>query len=476
MSAVGAVLRAETRIAWRDGRLPALLALTLALGSFSAWASATSLARLEAERAAAQAADYATWLSQRDGNPHSFAHFGLMAFKPASALQAFDPGVTAQLGASIWLEAHWQDPANHRAAEDALDAARWISLDPAWALQTLGPLVVIALGYATFARERESGAWRMTLASGASPAQILAAKAGAVALLSCLALAPLAVGGGVAVLASSAPRPPDFAMRTALLAVLQLVYLAGFVGLTVAVSSWARTARSAFAWLAAVWAVAVIAGPRIAVAAADRAWPAPSAALHWAEIDAALRNGLDGHDPADERARAFERRVLAQYGVARKEDLPVSFAGLSLAESETHGNDVFDAHYARLWGAYARQRETARAFSLASPAIAVREASQWLAGADERHHRHFADSAESHRRTVVKILNDDLIRNGAGRDFDYRAPRALWATIPPFSYGPPALTQVPASAVVATGFGACALWLVASVGLAVAGVRRWSRA
>jgi ABC-2 type transport system permease protein len=479
MSTVLALARADVTSAWRDGRIPALFALCALLGGFSAWASGLAVARTDRERAAAQHDDYATWLSQRAGNPHSFAHFGLMAFKPSSALHAFDPGVSAYLGTSIWLEAHWQDPAGDRPAESSLDATRIAELSPAFLLATIGPLVVVALGFSSFARERENGAWRMLLAAGLSARGALAARVCSLAAASAFALLPLAAASvfAVAMAARGSVLPEDFVVRALGLGALQVANLGAFGAATLAVSAGAPSARSAFATLVALWLVAGFGGPRVAAAAADRASPAPSAAAYWAEVGAALRSGLDGHDPASERARAFERRVLAEYGVSRKEDLPVSFAGLSLAESEAYGNRVFDAHFARLYAVFERQRKLARAFSWLSPAIAVREASQLLSGADERHHRHFAAAAEAHRRSVVALLNEDMIRHAAGKDFDYLAEPELWARIPAFAYALPSLRDVapPRSALTAS-FLVCAGWILGFGALALRNVQRWSSA
>jgi ABC-2 type transport system permease protein len=130
---------------------------------------------------------------------------------------------------------------------------------------------------------------------------------------------------------------------------------------------------------------------------------------------------------------------MAQYGVTRLEDLPVSFGGLQLEEDERLGNLVFDAKFGALFGVYERQRQALRWASLASPLPALQNISMALSGTDMPHQIAFQQQAESRRRAVVTQLNTDLIQNGAGKDFDYLAGPNLWAEVEDFAFAPPSL-------------------------------------
>jgi ABC-2 type transport system permease protein len=155
-----------------------------------------------------------------------------------------------------------------------------------------------------------------------------------------------------------------------------------------------------------------------------------------------MTNGIDGHDPADARSRALEKQTLAQYGVTKVEDLPVSFAGISLQAGEEYANQVFDKHYGALWEAYARQDRTHLASAVLAPLLAVRSLSMGLAGTDFAQHRHFVAAAEDHRRGLQRFLNGEMTRKAKGLDFGYRADPAFWATAPAFDYEPPGLSSV----------------------------------
>jgi ABC-2 type transport system permease protein len=398
-----------------------------------------------------------------------------MAMKPATPLAAFDPGLSEELGSTIWMEAHWQNPANNRSAEDALEAQRFADLTPAWALQIIAPLIVIGLGFPLLARERESGLWRAIAASGASPATLVAGKALSLCALSFAALSPLIIAAIAAPLSASAPTAPDHAARAAGVAGLYALYLAAIGAATLAVSAFAGATRNALAALAGLWILTAVVAPRVVAGAADLAAPAPNSQTFWAEVRDDLEKGTDGHSSEDARVEALRARVLREYNVASVEALPVSFAGIALQEAEEHGNRVFDLRFSALYDAYERQRNLALPYLWLSPTLAVQGASMALTGADERDHRHFAEAAEAHRRRIILQLNDDMIRNGAGKDFDYIADPALWSAIPNFRYAPPALDDN-GRARTTYAFLALAAWTALALSLAFIGVRRWSKA
>ena len=208
---VWTIARKELRESLRDGRFRVLAVGVLALlvaGLAAGWLD-TREARQTIE--SARAADHATWLGQGARNPHSAAHFGHYAFKPRPVLSALDRGVDAYLGTAVWLEAHWQDPFALRPAEDRTALQRFGELSAAFTLQVLAPLLVIFLGFAGFAGERERGTLRQlaslglearTLAvSGINGTQMMRYRSEAMAPASCqrvlgvLALLALALHG-----------------------------------------------------------------------------------------------------------------------------------------------------------------------------------------------------------------------------------------------------------------------------------------
>jgi len=465
MSAARAILAKDARELARDGRALLTVGLLLLLSIAALWLSAERMHASETARVEAQLRERQTWLNQGPANPHSAAHFSMYAFKPQTALGLFEPGLSPYLGEAIWLEAHYQDPARFRAAEDATEARRFADLSPAWIVAVVLPLVVIALGFGALAREREQGLWRQLAAAGVSSRSILRGKAGWL-VGAALALAGLATLPTFLV-SSGLPTPPDAAQRWLLIAIAVLLYAGAVAGVTLAVSAAARTSRAALLGLLAFWMVSVVLAPRLAGTLADAVAPVPKATEFWSSVRKELRDG------SDERAKAVETATLKRYGVQRVEDLPVSLAGLELQASEEHGNAIFDRHFGALRQAHTRQQNVMRLMGLISPTVAFRNAAAAFAGTDGAHHWHFAQAAEAHRRSVVKVLNDDMAANAKGQDFDYKADPALWARVAAFDYRLPPWT---------VGRGALfdllilALWVAGAAAAALLAIRRWRAA
>lgn len=238
---------------------------------------------------------------------------------------------------------------------------------------------------------------------------------------------------------------PELTARTLLWLGAHLVYVAVWVSVVCVLSLVVSDRKTAFAVALAAWAFAVLVAPRLAATIADAVHPAPSPTVFFGEIRKGLAGGIDGHASVGERRQAFEREVLARYGVTRKEDLPVSFAGLALQEGEEHGNRVFDQRFDLLGDTYAAQQHASRWWSVVSPMLALQHLSMAAASTNVAHQLDFARQAETTRREVIRVLNDDMTRHGQGKDFDYAAAPALWKTVPEFAYQLPRLTSMWAS-------------------------------
>lgn len=427
--------RSELRQMLRDGRarvalitLLALFATTLAVGS-------AQQSRYDGNVREAVKADRSIWDRQGARNPHSVAHFGQYAFKPAGAISLFDPGLTPWLGTALWMEAHYQNTAAYRTVDDQVAPTIISNLSAAFVLQYLAPLLLIFLGYALIARERERHTLKLVLANGAS----LRAWAGG-KFLSLLAIAAALWLPSLALIATS--DSPDQRARSFALVLAYAGYLLMICALILAVSAKARTARSALLALLCGWVVMALVVPRVAAIVAERAAPSADAGQFWRDVRTALRQGVSGHDPADEREQALLEKTLAEYGVTRQEDLPVSFAGIALQAGEEHGNEVFDHFYGQLQAGEARQRTVLRVASLVSPWIALRGLSAGIAGTDGEHHAHYVHAAEIYRRDLQRYLNGNMTRNAKGTDFDYKADVETWRQTPIFSYRAPALREV----------------------------------
>lgn len=429
---VRAVATQTLRLWWREGRLPVVVVLLVVLGALSATLSLQRTAQSERDRIAAEAVERATFANQGARNPHSVAHFSRFAFRPLAPTAALDPGIGPYAGVAIWLEAHWQDPANLRAAEDRVELGRLAELSLAWLWQVLAPLLVIALAFDALAGERERGTLPLLLANGTSSRTLLLGKACALALV--LGVPLLLAAFGQLVMAWPQAPGGDVLLRIGAWTLAHALYLAAWIMLALAVSLWVTRARTALVALLAAWTLATLIAPRLAIDMAGQWASVPDGGEFSAAIARDLREGMDGHNPADARREAFKQKVLKDYGVTRIEDLPVSFAGLALQESERYGHQVFDRHFGALLESYRAQEHWRRLGTLAGPLPALQQVSMSAAGTDISHHADFMAQAEAQRRVIVRTLDEDLINNGAGQDFGYLANPALWGTIPEFEY------------------------------------------
>ena len=461
------IARKEFTDVIRDGRFRWCAALVGALLLVSLGHGWVQARQAQEELAAAQATARDHWESQGEKNPHSAAHYGIYAFKPRLALSFVDEGVDPYTGTSVWLEAHRQNDFLMRPAQDATAAQRVGALTAAQVLQNLVPLLVILLTFGALAGEREQGTLRQLLATGIGRRELAVGKALGVAGALALLLVPAAVVGAAALVVGSTGPAASPLARGAVLAGVYLAYFGAFVGLGLAVSAWARSARTALVVLLGVWVVNGLVAPRAAVDLSKWIHPTPSAVEFAHTLEQEMAAGVDDIQRPDRAA--FGERLLAEYGVERAEDLPVNEVGLYLQESEEFGNRIFDRNYGALWDTFERQGVVHEALAVAAPLLAVRTLSMGLAGTDVEQHRHFATAAEAYRRDMMRQMNLDLAENSRTGEL-YTAGPELWADVPPLQYDAPTLGWVLGNR--ALSLLVLALWLAGAGLLAARRVQR----
>jgi len=420
----------------RDGRFRVaggvvLLLLLTALGL--GW---RRHAHVTAAHETAIAQEREIWESQGEKSPHSAAHYGVYAFKPTGRLAFFDPGTEAYTGVTVWLEAHKQNQFLYRPARDGNTLQRFGELTAAAVLQILLPLLIILLAFSAFAGERESGTLRQVLSLGVRRRDLAVGKALGVAGALGLLLVPAVLLGAVALTTASADADSGGLGRTLLLAAVYLLYLGAFVGVTLAVSARARSARLALVALLGFWVFVCLAAPRAATDLAKALYPTPSAQEFAAALAEEKELGLDGVD-YDDFLEARKQELLAEHGVDDVEALPFNYSGWRLQVSEEYGNQFFDRHYARLWDQFEAQDRFRQQLGFAAPLPAVRSVSMSLAASDFAHFRRFAEQAEQYRRNLVAFLNNDMRDHAGEANFSYRQDDELWTEAPAFAYDPP---------------------------------------
>lgn len=427
----------------RDGRFRWIAGVLLLMLLAAVIAGYQQSQEIKRDREAAANLDKQTWEAQGNKNPHSAAHFGHYAFKPATALSYVDRGLNQYLGVAIWLEAHYQNLSSHRPIEDKTALQRFGELTVAWTLQYLVPLLIILLAFAAFAGERERGTLRQLVSLGVPSRKLALGKAlGVVAALALVLIPATLIAAVLLAGLKTGESFSEAALRFITLSASYLLYFAAILGLSLAISAKVKSSRVALLALIGFWIISSLLAPRLASDISERLYPSPVVSEFWEAISKDIREGLDGHNPSDERRKQLEAKVLAQYNAKELRDLPVNFAGIALQESEEYANQVFDKHYSGLWALYEKQAGVQQLASIVSPLLAVRNVSMGLAGTDLYQHRHFAEQAEAHRRKIVKLLNEDMTLNAGNQDYDYLADPALWSKVPQFEYTPPSFGWV----------------------------------
>jgi len=448
----------------RDGRFRAASAIVFTLLAGALLLGWQHFREVSAQHASAQRATREQWLGQGKKNPHSAAHYGVYAFKPKVPLTMLDRGTDPFTGVAVWLEAHKQNEFKYRPAQDATAVQRFGELTGATVLQLLVPLLIVLLSFTAFSGERELGTLRQLLSLGVRQLDLARGKALGVAVALGLLLVPAALIGVVAITAGSGQTDMVAAIpRMAWMTLGYLLYFGTFLGVSLAVSAWASSSRSALIILLGFWMFNALIAPRAASDIAKALRPAPSAFQFARGIEKALQG--DGHDSASSRAKRLEQELMKKYNVDKVEALPINFTGARLQDGEDHGNEVFDQAYSRLWTVFDAQDGVRRLVSVTAPSIAVRSASMAFAGADFPQHAHFARAAEAYRRTIQRVMNDDLMRNASNTGV-YVAGDELWKKVQPFEYTAPDASwvlsrQVPSLVVLAlwcTAAGLAALW------------------
>ncbi|EGD19991.1 ABC transporter permease subunit, partial [Xanthomonas hortorum] len=160
MSPVLLVAREELRFMARNRSAAIGVVLLMLLTLVAALTAAHHQREVAEFRARQQLAAQQAFEAQPDRHPHRVVHYGHFIYRPLPALAAFDAGVDAFTGNSMFLEGHRQNTANFGDVRQSSLLVRFGQLTPAFVLQVLAPLMLVFLGYGAVAREQETGTLR----------------------------------------------------------------------------------------------------------------------------------------------------------------------------------------------------------------------------------------------------------------------------------------------------------------------------
>ena len=468
---IGTIARKELLEYWRDARLVTammILILLFGFGLLSGWLAYLDLSR-QAQKAGLDERE--RWLTQSDKHPHAAAHYGVFAFKSPRLLSILDSGIQPFVGSAVWLEAHKQNEMLYRPAEDATSLQRFGDLTVATVGQALLPLLIIFMGYTAFAGEREQGTLKQLSAIGIEPWQLLAGKALAQGGVLMIVLLPVF---GLSLVIVVLFAPPDVRIdeleRLTLFAACYLIYLGGYLFLTLAVSAGCRSSRLALVLLLAFWALSVLLAPRMLSDWARDKYPSTSAITRKHTLEETLER---------EVAAKIDKKIkqlLADYQVSKIEDLPVDPTGVILQTDEEASYAPFEDFYQNFFDRLRAQNRFYQIGALISPMAGLQLVSMALTGNDLEQHRDFIEQAEKTRRLMHTLLNEYVprhsVKNTRG-EWELEAGSELWKQIPSFHYVPrPWTTILPHYRI---GLGVLLAWLGWTVVAAILALPRMQR-
>ena len=422
----------EIRLLLRDRFCIVLLACFSIGLAWASWTSHGSWREFANQQVELQSESREAWLSQTTANAHMATHVGQTVYKPVSPLASFDPGAISEFGSSIFVQSHTQSVAKNPPTWDDVDLIQNEAYSPAVLLELFGPLLVIVLGIASIAREKEGGTLSVLLTTGSRWSAIASGKGLAVMLTLFVVAAPGLVlvflpwfGSGRLFL------PLDLFIRESALLVMLAVYFAGWFGLTIFVASRSNSISGSFSVLIALWSILALVMPRIAGDVANFASPLPTNAEVRLEKEHAVHDSNQASTERAKATKALEEKLLAEFKVEKIEDLPIDMAGARMIQQEETTNQLYDEIERRVTDAKNRQNEIIGGFQFASPYMAIRAVSTSFAATDRKHHFDFLKNAENYRRQYVKELNtSEMKRNKPGSTPEAR--REFWAQVSEF--------------------------------------------
>lgn len=451
----------------REGRtlwLSCIVLLLLGCALLSSW---HSYEQQQTQKQQVIKSERERWVNQGEKGPHSAAHYGIYIIKPDTALSILDPGLSDYQGSVLRLEAHKKSDTLFRSIQDAIQMQRFGDLNPAFILQTLIPLLIILLGFHSIAAERESGTLKQLLANGLNPTRFFIAKVLSLTGLGLLFFAPI-----ILYLIYSLLVNESFSVNRSILYISSYsTYIFIWALLTLMVSSYARSSRSALIILLVVWALACLLVPKFAINDAAQRYPTLSSQVFQSKLESEV------YTPARQQAIAqFKQDTLAEHGVNNVDELPFAWSGAQLQFGENYADKVFDRLFSQRQTQLEAQSLHYQSAAVFSPFIALQTLSMSAAATDLAHHQLFTNAGEKHRRLIQETLNGDLKDNGLEsikQNKRYQGDHHLWEKIPDFSYQYPDISQL------GEHYGRAALclilWLVVLVSFSRLAIRRIER-
>ena len=455
----------------RDGRLRIVAVLGIFLFIAMAMQGYKSYQLEHHERQQFELGARQQWENQGEKQPHRAAHFGFYLTKPELSLALYDSGIKPAAGQILLLEAHQRSAFTYSPAEDSGDMGILGVNNSAELLQALGVMFIILMAYSSIAREREDGTLRLLLAQGVSPTTWLFGKILGLAMALAIVAMPIMIGLTILFIAGSPTGMSlDLLLRIGLLMIGHFVYFGAWLMGSIAISTWAKSARSALSILLMLWVAGVIIAPRLANNVSALMAPIPSVEDLDKQKSNDFTQGFEGTPGWEVQLAMLEKKTLAEYGVKSLNDLPVGFSGIRMLAMDEFSGRISDRHQQRLESIYANQNHWQLVTSSISPYVPMRAFSQIITGMDWQHYLHFSETGEAYRRVSEKMLNTVLKDQLKGNKWEINVGSEVWGKIPQFQYQWPSIQWVIQQALLP--FSLLFFWLSLSFIAAIFGIKR----
>ncbi len=386
---------------WKRSKIAiTLLVLGVLLAIASSVINGVKIYDVSHERAHLQEAADTRFIQQPNRHPHRMVHYGHYVFRTPTPLSYLDPGIDAFTGHTIFLEGHRQNSAMFAEQRQMGGLARFSRLTPSFILQTVAPLFIVLMGYASITREKEAGTLIVILTQGVTFRTLVLGKALALISVCVVLLLPFLIASiWVVIFGENLLVTLSFFAGYAF-------YLFVWVCITVCFSVMLLQSHTSLIGLVTLWVVFCILSPRLASNTAAFLAPSESKLTLDFEVRNALAKLGDGHSAADPAFVTLKANLLAKYKVDSIEELPVNFRGVVAQYAEAQLTQVLIQFAEERMKQELMQANVAREFGWLSPTVALRTYSMLLSGSSLETHHKFLREAEEVRFEFVQSLNE----------------------------------------------------------------------
>lgn len=430
------IIKNEWRNLLRSRMAIVLLLVLLLLAIFTVWQSFSAFKTVYNARAEAAVHMREKFTQQGEVNPHSAAHYGHYVYKPISTLSVLDEGLNAYTGVTLRLEGHRQNEAVFSPVQESSSLLRFGQLNLGLVLQVLLPLFILFICHNAISGEKENGNLPLNLVQGSSLRKLVWGKVFAYTIIW---IGFLSVTLALLWILTGNHSTESVTGRLAATWCLYSIYYFIITAIAVFISAKSRTSANALLTVLFAWLICTVLLPKAAANMGENLTPLTTRLAMDKQITEENKNGIDGHNPRNERTKRFMDSLVAVYKVDSVNQVPVNLDGLTMQADEEYHNVVYDKHFGELAKTMQEQNKPAVFSSFINPYAAVSNISMSLAGTDIFHHFHFTHQAEQYRRTIIKIMNDEQAYGGSKTgDWDWTTRADFWEKVKDFEYNQPA--------------------------------------